>query len=83
MIKVLVFYLVLWWFTKLENKKILIVRAALASGLAILFFISAIVVFTEPHIVAGGFAVMGIFGVIPVLLFGIRAFFDIKKVIKK
>lgn len=81
MIKVLVFYLVLWWFTKLENKKLIIVRAILASVLAVFFLMGAITIFTEPHIKKDGFAFMGIFGLIPSILFIIRAIFDIKKLL--
>lgn len=83
MLKVLAFYLFYWWFVKLENRKVIIVRAVLASIFAILFLMGAITVFTEPHIVADGFAFIGIFSLIPALLFGIRAFFDIKNLIKK
>lgn len=83
MLKVLAFYLFYWWFVKLENRKVIIVRAALASILAILFLMGAITVFTEPHIVADGFAFVGIFSLIPALLFVVRAFFDIKNLIKK
>ncbi|MDE7075925.1 MAG: hypothetical protein K2O62_01240, partial [Clostridia bacterium] len=79
MLKVLAFYLILWWFTKLENKKWLIVRAVIASVLAILFLISAIFVFTEPHMAKDGFAFMGIFGLVPAILFGLRAICDIRK----
>lgn len=81
MIKVLVFYLVLWWFTKLENKKLIIVRATLASVLAVFFLMGAITIFTEPHFIKDGFAFMGIFALIPSLLFAIRAIFDIKKLL--
>lgn len=81
MLKVLVFYLILWWFTKLENKKALIARAILASLLSIFFLIGAITMFTEPIIVKDGFAFMGIFGLIPAILFGLRALLDIRKII--
>lgn len=56
MIKVLVFNWVLWWFTKLENKKLIIVRAILASIFAVFLLICAIFVFTEPHMIKDGFA---------------------------
>ncbi|MDE7163336.1 MAG: hypothetical protein K2O44_04580 [Clostridia bacterium] len=81
MIKVLVFYLVFWWFTKLENKKLIIVRAILASVLAVFFLMGAITIFTEPHFIKDGFAFMGIFALIPSILFAIRAIFDIKKLL--
>lgn len=44
MIKVIVFYLVRWRFTKLENKKLIIVRAILASVLAVFFLMGAITI---------------------------------------
>lgn len=83
MLKVLAFYLFYWWFVKLKNIKVIIVRAVLASFFAILFLMGAITVFTEPHIVADGFAFIGIFSLIPASLFVVRAFFDIKNLIKK
>lgn len=79
MIKVLVFYLVLWWFTKLENKKLLIVRAVLASSLALFFLIGAITMFTETHIPLS--AVFGIVFLCITILFALRAIFDIKKIL--
>ena len=81
MIKVLVFYLVLWWFAKLENKKLIIFRAILASIFAVFFLICAIAMFAEPHMIKDGFAVFGIFVLIPSVLFAIRAVFDIKKLL--
>lgn len=80
MIKVLVFYLVLWWFTKLENKKLLIVRAVLSSSIAVFFLIGAITMFMETHIPLS--AVFGIIFLCIEILFGLRAVFDIKKTIK-
>ena len=80
--QVLIFYLFRWWFKKLENKKEIIVRIVLSSFVAILFLMSAIAIFTEPHIVADGFAPMGIFSLIPSIIFGIRLIFDIKKLLE-
>ena len=81
MLKVLIFYLFIWWFTKLENKKLLIFRAVFAGVLIILCLMSAITLFTEPHIVKDGFAFMGIFVLVPAILLGLRVFFDIKKIL--
>lgn len=37
MIKVLIFYLVLWWFAKLENKKLLIAQAILGKSFSCIY----------------------------------------------
>lgn len=80
MLKVLVFYLFLWWFTKLTNKKLITVRAILASSLSVFFLIGAITMFTETHIPLS--AVFGICFLIITILFGLRAIFDIKNILK-
>ena len=80
MLKVIIFYLFLWWFAKLENKKPLIVRAIVASSLAIFFLAGAVTMFTETHIpLSVGF---GIYFLCITILFGLRAVFDIKKILK-
>ena len=80
--QVIIFYLFCWWFKKLENKKEIVVRIVLSIIVAILFLLSTIAVFTEPHIVADGFAPMGIISLIPTIAFGLRICFDIKKLIE-
>lgn len=81
MLKVLAFYLFIWWFVKFEDKKIIIIRAVLASALAITYFIGAICFFTEPRFIKDGVSFVGVFCLIPAILFGLRAIFDIKKLL--
>lgn len=79
MLKVLIFYLVLWWFAKLTNKKLIIVRAILASSLSVFFLIGAITMFIATHI---PFSVVFGFGfLIATMLFGLRAIIDIKNIL--
>lgn len=79
MIKAAVFYLVIWWFAKLTNKKLIIVRAILASSLSAFFLIGAITMFIATHI---SFSVgFGIGFLIATTLFGLRAIIDIKNML--
>lgn len=84
MLNTIFFYLFLWWFAKLENKKLLIARSVLASILFILFLSVAITVFPNMFAETEGFipALLGmIICIITTILFGLRAIFDIKKIL--
>lgn len=84
MLNAIIYYLFLWWFTKLENKKLLIARAVSASIFFILFLSVAITVFPNMFAEKNGFipALLGaIICIITTILFGLRAIFDIKKIL--
>ena len=84
MLKVLAFYIFIWWFVKLENKKYIIIRIVTASIFAILFYMSGIVLSTDENIVRDGFTFVGIFSLIVAIMFTVRIVLDsvkLKKII--
>ncbi len=79
MLQTLVFYIFVWWFKKLENRKALLVRAILASIFALIYWIGAIWMFVDEDIAKDGCTAIGIIFLIPAILFTIRVIFDVKK----
>lgn len=81
MLQVFFFYLVTWWFTQLESKKALTVRAVLAgifSLLSVVFFISMIVLYISIDELVALIAVF-VFLIMAILFF-IRSICDIAKI---
>lgn len=75
MLQTLVFYILVWWFQKIENRKALIARSILASLFAIIYWICAICMLVADDTPI----IIGIIIFIPAILFTIRAILDIKK----
>ena len=81
MLQVLFFYMFVWWFKKLENKKGIIIRAVLAGIIGVFFWITAfasisMIMFEAALVVV---VIVG-FGV--AILFTIRFFCDINQIRK-
>lgn len=72
MSQTLVFYILVWWFQKIENRKTLIARSILASLFAIIYWICAICLLVADDTPI----IIGIIIFIPAILFTIRAFLD-------
>ena len=75
MLQALVFYIFVWWFKTIENRKALIVRSILASIFAIIYWICALCMLVVDDIPIAVSIIM----FIPAILFTIRAVTDIKK----
>ena len=80
MLQVIFFYIFVWWFKKLENRKALIARSILASIFGLIYLVTAIVLFTNEDSEEKGLYVIGIIMLIPTILFIIRAISDIAKI---
>ncbi len=86
MLQVLAFYIFIWWFKKIENRKALIARAILASIFALIYWINAIVIFIDvddEDIAKNGFTISSIIlliiAIIIAILFTIRVILDVTK----
>lgn len=82
MLKVVGFYIFMWWFTKLENKTALIARSVLASILAAIFIISGISFLFDENVIEKNKTIIVIMSLIFTILFSIRLIFDIIKINK-
>ncbi len=81
MLKVVGFYIFMWWFTKLENKTALIARSILAGILAALNIIGGISFLVEEYVLEED-RIYAILFLIPAILFLIRLILDIIKINK-
>lgn len=79
MLQVLFFYIFIWWFKKLENKKTIIIRAVLAGILGVYFWIGSFVLISL-IMIEKVLIVLVITDFTIAILFTIRLIKDIKQI---